>query len=84
MKKKITTVLSAMAFLALSACGSSYDREEFVTELMESDIERPQAECIADGVEAQIGEDRLNDRGSLTDEENEILVDITFECILGG
>lgn len=82
--KKITTALMALSFLLLSACGSSYDREDFVSELMESDIDRPTAECVADGVEAQIGEDRLNDRGDLTAEENEILVDITFECVLGG
>lgn len=86
MKKFVRTfaVVSTMS-LALVACGG-YDRAEFVDELVTEGggvISEEQANCIADGLEAQIGEDRLGDRGSLTAEEEGIVTQVTTDCILG-
>ncbi len=66
-----------------AACGDSYDRAEFIDELVSQGVTEGQATCITDRVEEEIGVDRLNSRGSLSDEETEILTDATFECVLG-
>ena len=77
-------VLAAGALLA--ACGDTYDRAEFIEEMTTGDapITEAQANCIADGVEEEFGIDRLNDRGDLTSEEEAILTDLAFECVLGS
>lgn len=85
MKKRLLPfVLAAGALLA--ACGDSYDRAEFIEEMTtgEAAVTEDQANCIADGVEEAFGIDRLNDRGDLTAEEEAILTDLAFECVLGG
>ncbi len=68
-----------------AACGDSYDREEFISTLVEeSGITEGQAICITDRAEDEIGVDRLNSRFSdPTDEEAEIITNATIECILG-
>ncbi len=85
MKKFTRSIASIFALsLALTACGG-YDRASFVEDLIEEGggvIDETQANCIADGLEAQIGEDRLGDRGSLTAEENEIVTQVTTDCVL--
>jgi hypothetical protein len=71
------------AGLVLTGCGGSYDREAFIDELEEGGVDRELATCIADGAEARLGTDRLDDRGELTAEEQAILAEITSECVLG-
>ncbi len=75
--------VTAVAF-ALSACGGGYDRAEFIAELeADANIDNTMATCMVDEMEAQIGVDRLDDRGDPTDEETQIMTDIAFACILG-
>ncbi|MEZ5379996.1 MAG: hypothetical protein R2733_26110 [Acidimicrobiales bacterium] len=74
----------AIAPFTVAACGDSYDRTEFIDELVQTGATEEQATCITDRVEAEIGIDRLNSRGSdLTDEETQILTDATFDCMFG-
>ncbi len=86
---KTTRILAtACAALVLpftaAACGSSYDRAEFIDELVAQGVTQEQATCITDRVEDEIGEDRLNSRGSdLTAEEEAILTSATMDCLLG-
>ncbi len=85
MKKFVRSVVgvTAVAF-ALSACGGGYDRAEFIAELeADVNIDNTMATCMADEMEAQIGVDRLDDRGDPTDEETQIMTDIAFACVLG-
>lgn len=86
MNKRYRLLPIVLAFAGVAAgCSASYDRAEFIDELVtESGLEEPVATCVVDGVESQIGEDRLNDRGDLTAEETEILTSIVFDCALGG
>ncbi|MEM9132885.1 MAG: hypothetical protein AAF962_05995 [Actinomycetota bacterium] len=75
----------AGAALVVSACSGGYDRQETIDDLVtDAGVDEATATCIVDGMEAQIGEDRLGERGDPTAEEEEIIVDITTECILGG
>ena len=85
MKKRLLPFVLAAGTL-LAACGDSYDRAEFIEEMTtgEAAVTEDQANCIADGVEEAFGIDRLNDRGDLTAEEEAILTDLAFECVLGG
>ena len=85
MKKRFRLLAVVLAFAGLAAsCSASYDRAEFIDEMVtESGLDEAVATCVADGVESQIGEDRLNDRGDLTAEEQEILTSIVFDCALG-
>ncbi len=85
MNKRFRLLPVVLAFAGLAAaCSASYDRAEFIDEMVtESGLDEAVATCVADGVESQIGEDRLNDRGDLTAEEQEILTSIVFDCALG-
>lgn len=86
MNKRYRLLPIVLAFAGIAAaCSASYDRAEFIDELVtDSGLEESVATCVADGVESQIGEDRLNDRGDLTPEETQILTSIVFDCALGG
>ena len=86
MKNRTSIVALALAISGLAAaCSSSYDRAELVDELMaDTGITEEQANCIADGMESEIGEDRLNDRGNPTAEEEAIMTDIAIDCMLGS
>lgn len=89
MTKKLTYRAVAAASLAvmLSACSPGYDRAETIDDLVEEGggaISEDQATCIVDRLEAEIGEDRLGSRGDPTPEEEEIIIDATFDCVLGG
>jgi hypothetical protein len=80
---------SAFAFaglaLAVGACSSaSYDRDETIQELVDEGLTEDIATCVVDGMEDQIGVDRLDDTGDPTDEEIAIITDITTDCMLGG
>ena len=83
--KTLAAILVAAGLTVLSACGDTYDREELIDELVtEQGIDATTATCIVDGMEDQIGVDRLNDRGDPTAEEEQLIIDITTECVLGG
>ncbi len=71
--------------LTAAACGDSYDRGEFVQELVDTgSVTEAQAECVADRVEDEIGVDRLNSRtDELSEEDQEILTSAVFDCLLG-
>lgn len=69
--------------LAASACSSGYDRAEFIDELVaEQGLTSATATCVADGIEREIGLDRLNDRGDPTSEEEQAIIDISIDCAL--
>lgn len=75
----------AGAALVVTACGGGYDRQETIDELItEAGVDEATATCIVDGMEAEIGEDRLGERGDPTDEETAIITEITTDCILAG
>jgi hypothetical protein len=79
--------LAMFAGLAVtaSACGSTYDRQEALDELVNvQGLDDATASCIVDGMEDKIGVDRLGDRGNPTAEEEQIIIDITTDCLLGG
>jgi len=86
MNKRYRLLPVVLAFAGIAAaCGSAYDREEFISELVtESGVTEAQATCMADGMEDQIGVDRLNDRGNPTAEEESLMGDIALECVLGS
>lgn len=70
---------------AASACSAGYDRAELIDELVaEQGVTTDVATCIADGVEQEIGLDRLDDRGNPTPEEEQAVIDITVDCVLGN
>ncbi len=66
-----------------SACSGGYDRAGAIDDFVEGGLTTEQATCVVDGLEDQIGEDRLDDRGSLTPEEETIVTDLAFACVLG-
>lgn len=70
--------------VALTGC-SSYDRAEFIDE-MQTDIgiSEQVATCIADGMEAEIGVDRMGARGNPTAEEEEIATQVAIDCVMAG
>ena len=75
--------VAACAGLVATACGGSYDRQEFLDELIEGGLDETTATCIVDATEAEFGEDRLAERGDLTAEEEDQLTTITFDCVAG-
>lgn len=84
--KKMTQIAGGVlaATFLLTACGS-YDRAEFIVELQETDgVDEAIATCIADGLEVEIGEDRLNARGNPTEEEEAVMIDVMTDCFLAG
>ncbi len=66
-----------------SACSGGYDRADAIDEFVEGGLTTEQATCVVDGLEDQIGEDRLGDRGDLTAEEETIVTELAFSCVLG-
>jgi len=84
MKSRALPFLLAIAAL-LGACGSSYDREEFISELQtDAGITTEQATCVVDTLEEEWGTDRLDDRGDLTAEEETRLGEVAVACLTGG
>lgn len=89
MKNKLPYRAFAAASFAvlLSACSAGYDREQTIDDLVEEgggQISEENATCIVDRLEAEIGVDRLGSRGEPTSAEEEIILDATFDCVLGG
>ena len=85
----ITGAIGAFLVLGTAACGSAYDRDETIDDLMtDSGLTEEQATCIVDRLEDEIGEDRLGERGvseeDLTEEELETFTNAFFDCALGG
>ncbi len=73
------------ATLLMSACGSSYDRAEYITELQSAGMSEEAAVCMVDKLEVEIGEEKLGGRASgLTDEDEAAMTEIATACILGG
>lgn len=84
MRYRLLPMMLAVVGLA-AACSSSYDRDEFIAELeTEAGLTTEQATCVVDGLEDQLGEDRLDDRGDLTEEEEAILTDLAVGCLLNS
>jgi len=84
MKTRMLPFLLAIAALA-GACGSSYDRADFVEEMTEDgSITEDQANCMADGIEEEFSIERLEGTGDLTAEEEEVLTSLAISCVLGG
>lgn len=86
MKNRFRLLAVVLAFGSVAAaCGDSYDRQELIDELVtDTGITEEQATCMADGMEEQIGVDRLNDRGNPTAEEEQVMADIAIDCLLGS
>ncbi len=87
MSKAIRMAMAAaLLSLTATACGGGYDRADTIDELVDEGggaIDRDQATCIVDKLEADIGEDRLGSNDDPTAEEEQIIIDATFECVLG-
>ncbi len=82
--KRAVALIAGLTLVA-SACGSSYDRDEVIDDFVtEQGIDRAVAICIVDGMEERLGVDRLDDRGDPTPEEEQIIFEITTDCLLGG
>ena len=85
MKRFAASAAAAGLALILSGCGSTYDREEAIADIeAETGVDRTTAECIVDGFEEEFGIERLESRGDLTPEEEEAIIEITTDCVLGG
>ncbi len=80
---RMLPIILATAGLA-AACSPGYDRAESIDDFVEAGLTTEQATCVIDGLEQQIGEDRLGERGDLTADEETIVTDVTFECVLGS
>ena len=75
-------LLAVVVAMLAAACGGSYDREAAIDDFVaEAGISRAQAECIVDGAEAAFGIERLESRGDLTAEEEDIVVGLTIDCV---
>ncbi len=71
--------------LILSACGSSYNREEYISEFQDGGLSEEVSTCIVDVLEEKIGEDKLGGRASdLTDEDQKVISEAAFDCALDG
>lgn len=79
------TALAAVVALTmgLAACGSSFDREGAVEELMDGGLSEEQANCAVDAMIEEFGEDKLASDDDPTDEEQAIVIDIVSDCVLG-
>ena len=87
MNKRYRLLPVVLAFAGLAAaCSTSYDRADLIEELTTGDnpVSQEVANCVADGMEEQIGVDRLGDRGDPTEEEQAIITDVAITCVLGG
>lgn len=82
MKRIKLLSVAAVAALAVSACGSTYDREQAIDDLVSEGIEEPVATCIIDGVEDNFSVEKLESTDDLTEEDEAILLEITTDCLL--
>lgn len=84
MTRKFFAAILAGALL-LGACGGeSYNREDAINDLIEGGLEEDVAVCVVDGIEANFSIERLESTGDLTQEEEDVLFEITTDCVLGG
>ncbi|MEM9135176.1 MAG: hypothetical protein AAF962_23620 [Actinomycetota bacterium] len=61
-----------------------YDREATIDDLIaQAGVTQPVAECIVDGMEEEIGPQRLGEVGDPTADEEQVIIEITTECLLG-
>jgi hypothetical protein len=85
MRKLAMMALALMAAGGLAACSEEVDKEGTVDDLVESGMDREQAECLVDGLVEEFGDERaleLNDADEeLTAEEQEAMTDLTLECL---
>lgn len=84
MQRRFKGPVVLAVLLGLSACSASYSREDTIQDLVDEGLDETTATCVVDGMEEQIGEDRLDDRGDPTEEEIAVITDITTDCLLGG
>ncbi len=84
MQRRFKAPVVLAVLLGLSACSASYSREDTIQDLVDEGLDEATATCVVDGMEEQIGEDRLSDRGDPTEEELAVITGITTECLLGG
>ena len=79
------SALTATAMFALAACGGggSGDREGLIESRLSAGNTQEQAECYADAVLAEFGEDPGAD-GQLEDGETDILLSLAFDCVGGA
>jgi hypothetical protein len=82
----VRKTLAAMALLGMSlgglaACSDSYDRGDFVKSMENAGATNEQANCIADGVEGRIDIEKLEKQNDLTSEQEQIITDVTLECM---
>ena len=80
-----TTIKSGIAGLGLLAtlaagCGTTFDREGSIEEIMEGGFSRSAAECIVDRTVEELGEDRVTSEDDPTPEEAQLFGEIALEC----
>lgn len=69
--------------IGLAACGTSFDRDGAVEELMDGGLTEEQANCAVDAMIEEFGEDKLASDDDPTPEEQAIAIDIVSGCVLG-
>lgn len=90
MRTVAAVLLSALAVFVVAACGDDddtggADRDSLVDAVAESlGVERDTAECLADGLIGEIGEDRLRDFVEVdqepTAEESAAVIQVLSDC----
>lgn len=90
MRTVATVLLSALAAFGVASCGDDddsggADRDSLVDAVAESlGVERDTAECLADGLIGEIGEDRLRDFVEVdqepTAEESAAVIQVLSDC----
>jgi hypothetical protein len=66
--------------LAAACANPGYDSDEYRSELVEAGLTREEADCVADGLERTFGDQRLNSRNEVTEEEYAEMVEILDRC----
>ena len=80
--------VAGLSLIGLAGCGSSYDRADAKSQLVESGATEAQADCMLDELEVSIGKDRLGERGAsaddLTAEEQAAFTEAFTKCLTGS
>ncbi|MEM9033378.1 MAG: hypothetical protein AAGD18_02200 [Actinomycetota bacterium] len=72
--------------LTIAACGggSSFDRDDAVSDFVDSGLTQDQAECVVDAMVDEFGEELLASDAEPTEAQQDAMIDLTTDCVLGG
>ncbi len=78
-----TIALAALAALTAACGGGGFDRQAVIDGELRIGLTQEQAECYADAMEAEFGEDPTAD-GVVEDEVVSTLLSLKFDCVGGA